>query len=584
MISVLALYGLAVTVFGARALPWIVGEYGPTNAQVAAADLQDLGKSLSVKQMVEAVVEEDVRTLDLLGIAGVEFGEIGAEDSSKRTAAHIAIDHSKWGSLERVIYYCGDVTSADAIGQTPFSKVTRVGRLDVGERLLKLGADPNFLDEKGTPGLITYLKEGNEKVVDFLLQSQANPTVSDENGRSALGWSLDLGMGASARQLIASGAAADGLEIDAVPVIFSLISEPERYNLTRRSTAELVAGLIKNGADPELIDPTVKLSPMSLSILVNDKGVFDLLISEQLDMSGCVWHAVLTGQNEMLESLLAERAEVDVKDYRGDTPLVHLVRSGEYPEMVKTLLAFGANPEQITIEGQRLLFMALVKERKELVKLLLNSETPVDVKEPMTWPLSRDFLKLYKTKGLKDWYFKNVKALSPLFVAVLIDDVEITEKMIELGANRYEKSTANTRPVQVAAKTKNIQMQQLLLDVPYKDDQQQRSFIVDLSEQKAYFYKDGKVFKTSRVSSGKTGFRTPTGKYVISDKIKDKVSNIYKDAKMPYFQRFSCSEIGFHEGYTGSRFASHGCIRLPMSVAKFFYQHSERGDRVTIRK
>jgi len=82
-----------------------------------------------------------------------------------------------------------------------------------------------------------------------------------------------------------------------------------------------------------------------------------------------------------------------MKDYRGDTPLVHLVRSGEYPEMVKTLLAFGANPEQITIEGQRLLFMALVKERKELVKLLLNSETPVDVKEPMTWPLSRDFLR-----------------------------------------------------------------------------------------------------------------------------------------------------------------------------------------------
>jgi len=132
--------------------------------------------------------------------------------------------------------------------------------------------------------------------------------------------------------------------------------------------------------------------------------------------------------------------------------------------------------------------------------------------------------------------------------------------MIELGANRYEKSTANTRPVQVAAKTKNIQMQQLLLDVPYKDDQQQRSFIVDLSEQKAYFYKDGKVFKTSRVSSGKTGFRTPTGKYVISDKIKDKVSNIYKDAKMPYFQRFSCSEIGFHEGYTGSRFAEVALI------------------------
>ena len=127
-------------------------------------------------------------------------------------------------------------------------------------------------------------------------------------------------------------------------------------------------------------------------------------------------------------------------------------------------------------------------------------------------------------------------------------------------------------------------MQQLILGVPYADDQQARKFVIDLSSQKVTYYEHDEVKKTSRISSGQRGHRTPTGEFVITDKDRNHRSNLYGGAKMNYFQRFSCRAEGFHEGYTGSSFASHGCVRLPRSTAQFFWKHTKVGDRVTIQQ
>ena len=152
------------------------------------------------------------------------------------------------------------------------------------------------------------------------------------------------------------------------------------------------------------------------------------------------------------------------------------------------------------------------------------------------------------------------------------------------GANPRQPTQSKSYPIYMASGMKNVKMEQLILGVPFEDDQQEREFIIDLSDQKAYLYKKGKLIKTSRCSTGKRGYRSPTGGYVITDKHRHKVSNIYKGAKMPYFQRFSGSAIGFHYGKTYAGYLSHGCIRLPMSSAKFFFHNSKVGDRVTIRQ
>lgn len=136
------------------------------------------------------------------------------------------------------------------------------------------------------------------------------------------------------------------------------------------------------------------------------------------------------------------------------------------------------------------------------------------------------------------------------------------------------------------------------------------SIQIDLTAQRAFFYKDDKLVGESTISSGKKGFETPPGQYKVIQKDKDHVSNLYgnyvdpeggtvlqknvdtsKDpvpegavfdgAKMPYFLRFT-GGYGMHAGYVPRYRASHGCIRMPSAMAEHFYNAAELGTPVTV--
>lgn len=96
---------------------------------------------------------------------------------------------------------------------------------------------------------------------------------------------------------------------------------------------------------------------------------------------------------------------------------------------------------------------------------------------------------------------------------------------------------------------------------------------VDLSSQQLTVIYKGKALATWKVSTGRAGFRTPTGTWRPMRMYRDYYSRQYDDAPMP-------NAIFYHEGYAihGSyetrslgRPASHGCVRLsPENAAKLF--------------
>ena len=134
--------------------------------------------------------------------------------------------------------------------------------------------------------------------------------------------------------------------------------------------------------------------------------------------------------------------------------------------------------------------------------------------------------------------------------------------------------------------------------------------VVNLGEQRAYFYRGDKIVGESVVSTGKTGFDTPAGTYQVIQKDKDHVSTLYgqfvdgsgdvvrrnvditkdhppagtqfRGAKMPYFLRFH-DGYGLHAGRVPAFRASHGCVRLPRETALHFYTNSEVGTPVILR-
>jgi lipoprotein-anchoring transpeptidase ErfK/SrfK len=134
---------------------------------------------------------------------------------------------------------------------------------------------------------------------------------------------------------------------------------------------------------------------------------------------------------------------------------------------------------------------------------------------------------------------------------------------------------------------------------------------IDLSEQKAYIFRNSENIGWSYVATGRNGYSTPTGSFVITEKVVDKRSNKYGSivdadgdvlrsnatagvhsaaggrflgAKMPYWMRLTNNGIGMHAGpipHPGSP-ASHGCIRLPYDMAQRIYEAAPSGTRVTI--
>src|SRR5918997_4089870 len=135
------------------------------------------------------------------------------------------------------------------------------------------------------------------------------------------------------------------------------------------------------------------------------------------------------------------------------------------------------------------------------------------------------------------------------------------------------------------------------------------SIKIRLSEQKAYFYKGGKLVGISQLSTGREGTGTPTGSFKVIQKDKDHVSNLYGDyvdemdnvvvpnvdvkkdpkppgtrfkgAPMPYFMRI-VGGVGMHAGYLPGYPASHGCIRMPEFMAENFFNAVSIGTPVTV--
>lgn len=90
---------------------------------------------------------------------------------------------------------------------------------------------------------------------------------------------------------------------------------------------------------------------------------------------------------------------------------------------------------------------------------------------------------------------------------------------------------------------------------------------VSLSSQTMHVFRDGVLWRSSPVSTGKKGKRTPTGVFAILQKKRHHRSNLYSNAPMPFMQRLTWSGIAIHAGHLPGYPASHGCIRLPAAFA-----------------
>ncbi len=134
--------------------------------------------------------------------------------------------------------------------------------------------------------------------------------------------------------------------------------------------------------------------------------------------------------------------------------------------------------------------------------------------------------------------------------------------------------------------------------------------VIDLSDQRAYFYRGGQLVGVSLVSTGREGYETRPGAFKITQKSANHRSNLYGDyvdaagnvvvkdvsvkkdpkpagtrfrgASMPFFMRFD-GGIGMHAGFLPGFPASHGCVRMPDFIARKYFANVSQGTPVIVR-
>ncbi len=97
---------------------------------------------------------------------------------------------------------------------------------------------------------------------------------------------------------------------------------------------------------------------------------------------------------------------------------------------------------------------------------------------------------------------------------------------------------------------------------------------IDLSAQQLTATRKNGDTVVWKISSGRPGFETPTGHYVVYRMEPDHKSDEYEQAPMPYAMFFSSRGLAIHGTYERGlgRPASHGCVRLSVANAKKLYE------------
>ena len=545
--------------------------------QVALRELEKQEIPASPASVQRAAISGDLATLKTLARAQVDFSQT---DDQGRTALHHAIADGHLEALPVLREQDYDLDARDDAGNTPLSLLLDRSLNELASQLIEEGASPDFTLPSGELALPGYHQAKRSEDVTFLLQQGANPNSPALDGQSPLALALQDGEGELACLLLEKGADPNGL-IFGEPALVAILKQHQNWKLDLPTTTRIIGTLLVSGADPEKAGSDGQ-RPLQVALKTDFRPTIELLLPRIKNVDDCLWLAIENNNVAAIENLLAKGAPVEEVGPSGDTPLIHALRFGK-ADLVTSLLSADADPNQFGQEDQRALFVALACQHEAATLALLKHRNGPATNIVMESPVSEEYRDLFARKGLFDWYCRNETGLNPLMAAVMLRSIPVTERLLELGIDRFDGTTKGVYPIQMAAANGDVKMQQLLIGVSYREEDQERNFIIDLSDQKVTYYKNGEVAKTSRISTGMRGFRTPTGSYVITDRTRHKKSNIYNDAPMPYFQRFSCKAIGFHEGNTYSRFASHGCIRLPRSTAQFFWKEAKIGDRVTIQ-
>ncbi|HEV3409728.1 MAG TPA: ankyrin repeat domain-containing protein [Chthoniobacterales bacterium] len=379
---------------------------------------------------------------------------------------------------------------------------------------------------------------------------------------------------------------------------------------TQQHDRALIDRLLAAGADVDKPD-TDGFTPVMVAAVGGDPELLRLLVSRSKNLDArdsegrtAAHHAILARRYEILETLLEAGEQAgstqdllpiacEVGDARVLSAVLErspgglewssqtrealtLALRGRDDALVSLLLAKHVGPP--TLEGRNipLLAQAIANDDLEVCRALLAAGADPNT----TIPLGADKPFLAELPSPLRDYVKLDPGITMLMIAAGMGKAEFVRTLLDAGASKNSiTSRYKMLALYFAARAGKSKCIQMLLGSGAAPDKLRIE--ISLRAQRARLIRDGTPIFETQCSTGRDGFATRPGEYVITDKRRDHVSSIYK-VPMPYFMRLNCLDFGMHQGAVPRYPASHGCIRLPADAAKKFFSELPVGTVVMI--
>lgn len=555
----------------------------------ALSELERKGRRADVLNLMRCIKEGDRETLQQVIRAGLPPGAL---KESGESPVVVAITAGRWDLIPDVlpVSTAASLNSPLPDGSMPLQKAADEGRSAEFLALLSKGANPSKCASGGTlltdkvlsggdaamrSGLLASLSghgpasglalvlcaaAGDEAGVRLLLGKGVPPDTAGGEGKSVLRIAAEAGHTAIAQLLVDFGAAPAGCE----PALCAAVTAGD---------AGLTQLLLDAGVNPEG-------SPNAFARAMESGK---LAAAEQMMKAGVrpenyAASAIKAGDTAVLSLFYRYGMHPDRPGPDGNPALIQAAMDGN-TALVAWLLDNGASLDATSAEGQTAWAHAAAAQKGEVLKLLLERGVPADT--AFNSPPTPEFAARLACPVFEKWLAKD-SGLTALMLAAARGDTAMLRQLTAAGAKRGTQTKGWKRyPINFACEAEQITAAQILLGRNPESENRNVKAVISRSQQRVRIYKNGEVIRTVRCSTGKPGFATPAGKYVISDKQSSWISSLY-DVPMPHFMRLSCRDFGLHAGVVPGYPASHGCIRLPKGEAATVFSLMQIGDPVTI--
>ncbi len=322
--------------------------------------------------------------------------------------------------------------------------------------------------------------------------------------------------------------------------------------------------------------------------------------------------AAMHGNLETFRLLLARTANLHAEAQTQDgRDLVGMALDGGNPEIVEIVLERLPVMPQWRSSTQRALTAALQAGKKEQIRLLLGKHSAPPTPEGKNVPFlaysiagnnsslfstllacgadpntvlpsrcDKDFLAMLSARSLRS-YVEEDRNLTLIMLAAGLGQEEYLRALLDAGGARNRLTSRNKMSaLDIAAETGHWRAAQILLGGGPPPDRLRLE--ISLALQRVALVKNGVPVYRTQCSTGRPGYSTKRGEFVITNKERNHRSTIYH-VEMPYFMRLSCFDFGMHAGYVPNYPASHGCIRLPEEAARKFFSEIPVGTLVSVQ-